>query len=147
MSNPTIALGILETVSLEKLGVIQALAKVDTGAFSGALHCTGIIVVRRGLTRKRILKFTPLGDPALTTETDQFIQKYIRSATGHRVKRYIIQTEITVKGVQYPIAIGLSDRSDMKRVILIGRRFLRNNAMIVDVRINQELDDEMEQIK
>ena len=147
MSNPTIALGILETVSLEKLGVIHALAKVDTGAFSGALHCTGIAVVRRGLTRKRVLKFTPLGDPALTTETDQFVQKHIRSATGHRVKRYIIQTEITVKGVQYPIAIGLSDRSDMKRVILIGRRFLRNNAMIVDVRINQELDDEMEQIK
>ena len=147
MTSPTITLGILETVSLEKLGVVNVLAKVDTGAFSGALHCTGITVVRRGITRKRVLKFTPLSDSALTSETDQFKQKYIRSATGHRVKRYVIQTEITVKGVKYPIVIGLSDRSDMKRVVLIGRRFLRDNAMIVDVRINQELDDEMEQIK
>lgn len=147
MTGQSLTVGTLEYVSLAKLGVEDVLAKVDTGAFSGALHCTDIKVVRRGLTRKRILKFTPLGDPALATETDHFIKKHIRSATGHRAKRYIVHTEITVKGINYPIAIGLSDRSDMKRVVLIGRRFLRENAMIVDVRINQALDDEMEQIK
>ena len=147
MSKQDLTVGTLEYVSLAKLGVKNVLAKVDTGAFSGALHCTDIRVVRRGIIRKRILKFTPLGEPALATETDQFIQRYIRSATGHRMKRYIIQTEITVEGVHYPIAIGLSDRSDLKRVVLIGRRFLRDNDIVVDVRINQELDDEMEQIK
>ena len=147
MSKQDLTVGTLEYVSLAKLGVTEVLAKVDTGAFSGALHCTDIKVIRRGIIRKRILKFVPLGDPALASETDQFIQRHIRSATGHRVKRYIIQTEITVKGVHYPIAIGLSDRSDLKRVVLIGRRFLRANDMIVDVRINQELDDEMEQTK
>lgn len=136
--------GAFEVVSLPKLGVANVLAKVDTGAYSGALHCTDIRIVRRGLNRKRYLRFTPLGEPALATETDAFIKTYIRSATGHRIRRFIVDTEITLQGKKYPIRIGLSDRTDLKRAVLIGRRFLRENDILVDVRINQELDDEGE---
>lgn len=139
--------GCFESVSLPKLGVVDEMAKIDTGAFSGALHCTDIKIVRRGVVRKRYLKFTPLGDPKLATETDRFQKTFIRSATGHRVKRYVIDTEITIQDQVYPIKIGLSDRSDMKRAVLIGRRFLRENDILVDVRINQELDDEGELTK
>ncbi len=138
----TIKVGCIETVSLPKLGVEGVLAKIDTGAYSGALHCTDIHIVRRGVVRKRYLKFTPLGDPSLATETDTFLKTYIRSATGHRIKRLIIDTEIIIQGKRYPIRIGLSDRSDMKRAVLVGRRFLRENNILVDVAINQELDDE-----
>ena len=137
-------LGCLEPVSLPQLGVAEVFAKVDTGAFSGALHCTDIKVVRRGVVRKRYLKFTPLGNQKLATETDTFMKTYVRSATGHRIKRYIVDTQIIIQGRTYPIRIGLSDRSDLKRPVLIGRRFLRENSMLVDVRINQELDDEGE---
>jgi hypothetical protein len=49
-----------------------------------------------------------------------------------------------VQGKVYPIRIGLSDRSDMKRSVLIGRRFLRENDMLVDVRVHDEYDDEGE---
>jgi hypothetical protein len=138
------AIGCLEKVSMPDLGVLDEWAKIDTGAFSGALHCTDIVVVRRGVLRKRVLKFAPLGNPELATETDTFIQTYIRSATGHRTKRYIIDTKIEIRGKLYPVRIGLSDRSDLKRSVLIGRRFLRDNNLLVDVRINQEHDDEGE---
>jgi len=140
-------LGSFETVSLPQFGVKNVIAKVDTGAYSGALHCTDIHIVRKGLNRKRYLQFTPLGEPALASETDKFLKTYIRSATGHRIQRFIIDTSITIQGKSYPIRIGLSDRSDMKRAVLIGRRFLRENEMLVDVRINQELDDEGELTK
>lgn len=120
------------------------MAKVDTGAFSGAIHCTDIKIVRRGLVRKRYLKFTPNGDSALAMETDTFQKTYIRSATGHRLKRYIIDTTIQVQGKDYTIRIGLSDRTDLKRPVLLGRRFLRENNMLVDVRVNEEYDDEGE---
>jgi hypothetical protein len=139
--------GCLETVSLPKLGVKNVLAKVDTGAYSGALHCTDIHIVRRGINLKRYLRFTPLGESDLTTETDTFLKTYIRSATGHRIRRFIIDTEIVVQGKSYPIRIGLSDRSDMKRALLMGRRFLRENNILVDVSINEELDDEGESTK
>jgi hypothetical protein len=140
-------LGCIEEVSLPLLGVKAQLAKVDTGAFSGALHCTDIKIVRRGAVRKRYLKFTPLGQSSLATETDKFKKTYIRSATGHRVRRFIIETQIVVQGKTYEIMIGLSDRTDMKRSILVGRRFLRENNMLVDVRVNQDYDDEGENTK
>ncbi len=136
--------GCIEEVSISPFNVKGVLAKVDTGAYSGALHATNISVVRRGILRKRVLKFTPLGNPDLETETTEFVKTYIRSATGHRVKRYVIDTTIDLRGKTYAIRIGLSDRSDMKREILIGRRFLRENNLLVDVRVNQEYDDEGE---
>ncbi|MBC7546653.1 ATP-dependent zinc protease [Candidatus Saccharibacteria bacterium] len=147
MNNSPITVGTLELVSIPGLNIVSVLAKIDTGAYSGALHCSSITVVLRGVTRQPILKFIPLGDTSLSTETADFSRRYVRSATGHRVKRYIIQTEIVIKSKRYPIAIGLSDRSEMKRVVLIGRSFLRENNMLVDVRINQELDDERETFK
>jgi hypothetical protein len=139
-----ITLGCFEEVSLPELGLERIMAKVDTGAFSGAVHCTDIKIVRRGLVRKRYLKFAPDGNPALAMETDTFQKTYIRSASGHRSKRYIIDTVITVQGKQYPVRIGLSDRTDLKRPVLLGRRFLRENGMLVDVQLNQEYDDEGE---
>ena len=137
-------IGCFEKVSISSLGVNGVWAKIDTGAFSGALHCSDIRIVRRGDDRRRILKFTPLGRAKLATETDTFMSTYVRSATGHRVKRYIIDTTIEIVGNEYPIRIGLSDRDKMKRPVLIGRRFLRDNNIVVDVRINQEYDDEGE---
>jgi len=140
----TAIVGCFETVSLPLLGVKDEIAKIDTGAYSGALHSTDIKIVRRGIIRKRILKFTPLGNPELATETDTFIKTAVRSSTGHRVKRYLIDTDIVVNGTKYMVRIGLSDRSELKRPILIGRRFLRENNFLVDVSVNQELDDEGE---
>lgn len=136
--------GCLEYVGFPDFDISDALAKVDTGAFSGALHCTDIKVVRRGKERRRILKFVPLGNPAYAQETEDFEQTYVRSASGHRQRRFIIATRITCGGVTYSTKIGLSDRKDMKREVLLGRRFLRENDLLVDVRINSELDDEGE---
>ncbi|MEO5499790.1 MAG: RimK/LysX family protein, partial [Candidatus Saccharimonadales bacterium] len=64
-----------------------------------------------------------------------------------RVKRFIIETDLKVQGETYRIKIGLADRSDMRKPVLIGRRFLREHNILVDVRINQEYDDEGERIK
>lgn len=144
-SRPTV--GCFEFVSLPGLGVHDECAKIDSGAYTGALHCSDIKVVRRGTDKKRILKFTPLGDPQLATETEMFTTTSVRSASGHLQKRHVIETEIVVQGISYPMRIGLSDRSEMKRSILIGRRFLRKHNMLVDVRINEEYDDEGENTK
>lgn len=141
---PNNILGTIEEVSLPALGVSDVLAKVDTGAYSGALHCTDIKVVRRGPERVRTLVFLPLGKKKKKIETTEFMETFIRSATGHRVKRYVVDADIAVRGSHYPIRIGLSDRGKMKFPVLLGRRFLRENGMTVDVRVNAEYDDEGE---
>lgn len=137
-----ITLGCFEVVDFPGFGAKNVHAKVDTGAFSGAMDCSDIKVVRRESDGRRILQFTPFGEDEYRTETDQFQEVHVRSAHGHRRKRYIIETEMTVQGVTYPVTIGLSNRSAMKRPVLIGRRFIRRNNMLVDVNINVELDDE-----
>lgn len=136
--------GIIEEVSLPSQGVEGVFAKVDTGAYSGALHCTDIKVFRKVKSGRRILRYQPMGNEKLKRETDDFLETYIRSATGHRVKRYVVDTVINIQGVEYPIRIGLADRSKMKFPVLLGRRFLRENGILVDVRNNAEYDDEGE---
>lgn len=135
-------IGCLEQVTLPELIDEVVWAKVDTGAYSGALHCTDIKVVKRGPEKQPVLQFTPLGNDKLATETTDFLITYVRSSTGHRVRRYVIDTVIKIRGQKLPIRIGLSDRNKMKRPVLIGRRFLRANHILVDVQINHQYDDE-----
>ncbi len=136
--------GIVEHVSLPDLGVIDVAAKIDTGAYSGALHCSMIKEYRRKSDGKMILRFTPSDNHSHTQELEKYIRSYVRSSTGHRIKRYLFDTEIVIKDIAYTIRIGLSDRSDMNYEILIGRRFLSENNILVDARINQNLDIDKE---
>lgn len=139
------SIGSLEKISFPTLGVLNVWAKIDTGAYSGALHCTNIKVTGANISHsERKLSFWPLGKQELAYETTRFIERYARSATGHRVKRYIITTNIEIAGETFDINIGLSDRSRMKRHVLIGRKFLRDNNLLVDARINQDHDHEKE---
>ncbi|MBC7943299.1 ATP-dependent zinc protease [Candidatus Saccharibacteria bacterium] len=134
--------GSFEVVSIPALGIDETIAKIDTGAYSGALHCSFMKSVKRDSDGKRVLRFIPSDNRAHMTEIENYTHTYIRSSTGHRVKRFLFTTDIIIRGKTYPIKIGLSDRSDMQREVLIGRRFLRENGILVDVRINQELDND-----
>lgn len=132
--------GSFELVTLPTLGIHNTIAKIDTGAYSGAIHCTYIKEVVRERDGKRVLRFTPSDKHPHTTEIEKYAVTYVRSSNGHEVKRYLFDTTIVIQGKSYNIRTGLSDRSDMRYEILIGRRFLRENQILVDVRINQELD-------
>lgn len=134
-------IGSFAHVSLPELGIHNELAKVDTGAYSGAVHCYGITVIRRA-NGKRSLKFALSADGSHVVRVDKYIATNARSSTGHRTRRYLIDTEVIIDGKTYPIRIGLSDRSDMKFDVLLGRRFLRANNFIVDTSINAHLDSD-----
>jgi len=144
MKNNEKIFGICEYVSIPELGVNNVLAKVDTGAYSGALHCSKIKEVIRKIDGKKVLRFTPSNDDSNTMDISRYAKSYVRSSTGHRVLRYLFDTNIVINGITYPIRIGLSNRSDMNYEILLGRRFLGDNNILVDSRINQNLDIDRE---
>lgn len=133
--------GSFEYVSLPQLGISDVLAKVDTGAYSGALHCSSVVIIERD--GQSILRYQPLTGEFV--ETTNYATKIVRSASGHETRRYTVDTEIEMSGKIYSITIGLADRSDMQYDILIGRRFLREYDLLVDTRINQELDYDRKQ--
>ncbi|HET8690169.1 MAG TPA: RimK/LysX family protein [Candidatus Saccharimonadales bacterium] len=135
-------LGSLEQVKLPQFEA-EVLAKVDTGAFSGALHCSDIKVERHN--RRAVLSFVPL-ETGRQVKIEDFREIIVRSAHGHEQVRYLIPIELEVQGQTYNTEVGLSDRTAMKRDMLLGRRFLLENEAIVDVSLTKDIDDEAERI-
>lgn len=135
-------IGGFEVVAMPLIGVKRSIAKIDTGAYSGAIGCSSIEVVRSN--GKKILRFSPGKQSKRIYETATFYEKHIRSSNGQREKRYLIDTEVILQNQTFSIKISLSNRSDMKHEILIGRRFLRAHNLLVDVSINQEYDTDKE---
>lgn len=140
--NKRLTLGSLEQVRLPAFDA-EVLAKVDTGAFSGALHCSDIAVERHDT--KAVLSFIPL-ETGHKVETEDFREIIVRSAHGHEQVRYLVPIELEVQGQAYKTEVGLTDRTAMKRDMLLGRRFLLENEAIVDVSLTRDIDDEAERI-
>lgn len=135
--------GGFEEVTLPDYDDGVMVAKIDTGAYSGALYATRV--------RKKVdeagrdyVTFALLGDQTKICTSYDFYQRSVRSAHGHTQQRYVIRTHVRIKGKLYETEIGLSDRSNMKFPILIGRKFLREYDMLVDVTRNEEMDHEKE---
>lgn len=121
--------GTFEEVDFPEFATLRVRAKIDTGAYTGALHCSKI--GERDIEGGKTLVFIPLGT-AKVIEKDEFIIKYVRSSNGKRQKRYFISTRIIVRGTSYEITLSLANRSEMKWPVLIGRRFLRQHHFMVD---------------
>jgi len=138
-NSDTLIFGAFEHVSFPLLNIDDVIAKVDTGADSGAVHCVSINVTRRQSDGKEVLQYIPLHNHNTLIETEHFIKANVRGSTGHRLPRFIIETKIVIHGEEYSIRIGLSDRTDMKTDVLIGRHFLSENHILVDVKLNQNL--------
>lgn len=124
--------GAYELVAFPEFGLENVRAKIDTGADSGALHCTDILLQRTADGER--LQFSPFDHPETVVTTEQFITKRVKSSNGTAETRFFIDTKITVQGTVYPIVLSLADRSEMKWPVLIGRRFLRRHSFLVDVR-------------
>jgi len=125
-------IGSLEKVSFPEFNIKDVVAKIDTGAYTGALHCTRIFEeeTKEGI----VLHFSPFDHPEKVKTTDKFYTKHVKSSNGGREKRYVIDTEIVIDGVAYPILLSLADRSGMKWPVLVGRRFMRTHNLLVDVK-------------
>ncbi len=132
---PKIVIGRKDLVDLPDLRLFDVQAKIDTGAYTSAIHCTRIKeMVEDG--RRYITFHVPHArvegqrDPVFRTA--QFSLKNIRSSTGHLERRYVIVTHLQLFGKLYQTEFSLSDRSQMRNPILLGRKLL-TRRFVVDV--------------
>lgn len=124
-------IGSFETVIFPDFNGYEVMAKIDTGAYTGALHCTKI---REEETEDGpILHFSPFDHPEVEISLSEFAVNHVKSSNGKAENRYFIDTNIVIQGKTYPIVLSLADRSEMKWSVLIGRKFLRANNFLVDV--------------
>lgn len=122
-------------VDFPQLNLNGVIAKVDTGAYRGTLHCRDFKRIQRD--GKKYIQFTPLDigydgfkpEPVLI---EKYSRAWVKASSGHNQKRFVIETDIIIQGKQYPIEITLSSRKTMRSPVLLGRKFLRRR-FIVDV--------------
>jgi len=118
-------IGRSEKIFFPKLNEGIIIAKVDTGAFSAALHCDLVKVEESGLKVK-------IG--ANTYIFHKWSELEVKSSNGKSQKRYGVKLKMILGDKKYRIFVTLTNRKNMKFNLLIGRKFLHNNNFLVDVK-------------
>lgn len=128
-------IGRYDKVDLPDLHLFELDAKVDTGAYTSAIHYHHAEIIER--EGKKVLHFTLL-DPTHPVYNDKsfyfdkFEERNIKNSFGDSERRFIIKTTITIFGKNYDTDFSLSDRGSLKFPILLGRKLLQK-GFVVDV--------------
>ena len=145
-----ITIGRKDKADLPDLKLKNIDLKVDTGAYTSAIHCHRIEV--REEEGREVLHFTLL-DPThkkydnCEFTTDRFREKSIRSSSGVAERRYIIETRIRVFGQTSDIEFSLSERGEMRFPILLGRKFLMGKFVVDTALYNLSYKEKVKKIR
>ena len=135
--SPKRLLGRLELVDFPALALAGVEAKVDTGAYTSAIHCTDIrIETAAGQAPTLVVHLLDPGHEGADGRPlafREFALRDIRSSNGEVQERYVIRAVVRLHGENFEASFSLSDRSDMKYPVLLGRSLLRQGRFVVDV--------------
>jgi hypothetical protein len=131
-------LGRRELIDLPALGLRGVVAKVDTGAYTSAIHCADLRLEADPTTGQPVLHVRLLDPEHPATDGQplafrEFAQRDIRSSNGEVQARYVIRTVVQLYGQDFSTEFSLADRSDLKHPVLLGRALLRQGHFVVDV--------------
>lgn len=134
-SKDKIIIGRFDVIDLPLLDLFQLNAKVDTGAYTSAIHYHHAEIINKDGVQ--VLHFTLL-DPTHPEYNDKsfyfskFRKRVIKNSFGQREERFVIETDIEIFGKVFTTEFSLSNRGNLKFPILLGRKLL-NKGFIVDV--------------
>ena len=129
-------IGRREMVDFPELDIYQIEAKTDTAAYTSAIHCSDIreeaLPDGTKVIRVNLLDPSHPSYDHKQLEFKEFSFRDIKNSFGDVQERYVIRTKIRFYDELIEAEFSLSDRSDMKYPVLIGRALLNKN-FIVDV--------------
>ncbi len=124
-------IGRVETISILDLELYDLDAKVDTGADSNTIHCDNIEIDGKYVSF-RLLDEVHAAYHGKKIRVPLYEMKKVKSSNGQIQFRPFIKVSVIFFGKKYKTIISLTDRSDMRYPMLIGRKFL-SNKFLVDV--------------
>lgn len=127
-----IIVGRKEIISILDLELFDLDAKVDTGADSNALHCDDIHIDDNNFVHFVLLDEVHPSYHGKKMKLPLHEIKRVKSSNGLIQERASIKVKVKFFGKEYDSIISLTDRSDMKFPMLIGRKFL-SRRFLVDV--------------
>ena len=133
MSGKKLLLGWQEWCSLPNLKVQYIKAKVDTGAKTSSLHAFNIKETYKN--KKKYVSFdihpVQFNDDIIVSAKALVVdERYVMSSNGHKEKRYVIATLLTIGNISYTIELTLSNRDPLRFRMLLGRDALRPFCLI-----------------
>lgn len=122
-----------EWVALPDLGVGRLRCKLDTGARTSALHATFVESLERdGAAWVRFgLRLETDARPTLRRfEAPVVDRRVVTDSGGHRERRVVIATRVTLGARTWPIEVTLANRETMRFRMLLGRAALRGRVLV-----------------
>jgi len=129
-------IGRTEYIDIPTWNLYELKAKIDTGAYTSSLHCHRIELQETKTTST--VRFNLL-DPSHEAYNDKLFElpvhkiKKVKSSNGQTETRIIIKTDLILAGRKLKAELSLTDRSEMRYPLLIGRKLLKGR-FLVDVR-------------
>jgi len=126
-------IGRKDKADFPELHLVNIDIKIDTGAYTSTIHSHDIREV--DIDEEKYIEFQLL-DPSHPNYSDEifktkrFVKKKVKNSFGESELRFFVKTQIIIFGKDYPIELSLSDRSNMKYPILIGRKLLNKRFMV-----------------
>lgn len=130
-----VLIGRVDIIDLPEFGLHEVKAKIDTGAYTSAIHCSKIKIVKQGETEYvsfHILGSGIHGVGKKVFKTADYTLKKVKSSSGHIEERFVINTQVLIFNKLIKTSFSLTDRSTMKFPVLLGRKLLAKR-FIVDV--------------
>lgn len=128
-------IGRLEKVDIPAWDLYELDAKIDTGAYTSSLHCHHI---ETNETKDEPTVRFNLLDPSHEAYNEKLFElpiyksKKVKSSNGQTEERIIVKTSLVLAGRTLEAELSLTDRSEMRYPLLIGRKLLKER-FIVDV--------------
>jgi len=122
-----------EWAQLPEFGVELIKVKIDTGAKTSAIHAFDISPFTYMGNDWVQFDIHPIQDNDLIIHTcacPLVDYRWITSSTGHRQRRFVIQTSLRIGGFSSRIEISLANRDEMGFRMLIGRNALKGDLLV-----------------
>lgn len=131
MSTELPVIGRQEKVHLPDFNLRYLPAKIDTGAYTSALHCTFVEEIP-GTDRIRFKLLDPMYDQYQDDPFEFPVKDHrsIKNSFGQEAERYIIEAELELMDLKFVTEISLSDRSNLEFPLLLGRRALYHRFLV-----------------
>lgn len=126
-------IGRLETIDFPEWDLFDIEAKIDTGAYTSSLHCHHIEAFEQN--GQSFVKFNLL-DPSHETYNEKLFKlpvhqtKVIKSSNGSAEERIIVKTKVRVFDRIFKAELSLTDRSEMRYPVLVGRKLIKNRFLV-----------------
>jgi ribosomal protein S6--L-glutamate ligase len=133
MLQSKIILGSEEWCTLPELGIPSIKARVDSGAKTSALHAINIAPFKKEGQNWVKFDINPIQNNVKTIihcEALLVDKRVVKSSSGYREQRYVIQTTLDIGNSKWVIEMTLTNRDSMGFRMLLGREAMSGRVLV-----------------